>query len=244
MSAAVWYWRRDNHEHGPITWEKLQSLAVKGRIGPNDWVRRDGWNDWRLACEAQEDSGPPTTDEMPPPLPPPLPLHSAEGPAMVPAPTFAGIPAVLPAEPPPLAAPPIAQYAPIMSGGAPGLMPLMPPLPPLEPVGDEAPPLPQEIVRQGDVQQLRSALMNGPSDEPQAGPPFNYAAAGAMAAAVVGLIALPFETGLLALALGGWAIRNSDPANGRNLAVAAVAIGGVNVVFRVLVATVDLGLTL
>src|SRR5688572_1807465 len=75
MSEAVWYWREGPMQHGPITWEKLRSLAECGKISPSDWVMREGWPDWKLACEASDSGidpaiGPPPE---PPPLLPPLP---------------------------------------------------------------------------------------------------------------------------------------------------------------------------
>jgi hypothetical protein len=50
--------------------------------------------------------------------------------------------------------------------------------------------------------------------------------------------------GLLAVLLGGWCLYASTTpgSSSRSLAVTAVVIGCVNVVFRVLCATVDLGL--
>src|SRR5215207_5101029 len=86
MSEEVWYWREGSTQHGPITWEKLQSLAESGKIAPNDWVTREGWIEWKLACEASEISAEkaadPTLDvgaeaepgDPLPPLPPPVPL--------------------------------------------------------------------------------------------------------------------------------------------------------------------------
>ena len=47
MSDEVWYWREGSTQHGPITWEKLQSLAESGKIAPNDWVTRAGWIEWK-----------------------------------------------------------------------------------------------------------------------------------------------------------------------------------------------------
>jgi hypothetical protein len=58
---------------------------------------------------------------------------------------------------------------------------------------------------------------------------------------------LAFEMGLLAVALGGWCLYASSAtgnSNGKTLAVTAVAIGCFNVIFRILCATMDLGLTM
>jgi hypothetical protein len=253
MSAAVWFWRQGSEQGGPITWEKLQALAAKGKIGPNDWVLREGWNNWRLACEASdahaaeratlaENEVPP----LPPPLPLPEPIHMA---ATVPAPAYPGLPAALEVLPPSLAAAPGAMLAPTMpsdAGAPPPLLPLLPPLAPAAPITDDGQPLAsQDGVNAGHVQQLRSVLLNGTSDDDRPVERFDYAATAAMAAAAIGLVALPFETGLAAIALGGWCLKGpGDAPNGRTLAIAAVALGGVNVAFRVLVATVDLGLQL
>ena len=122
-------------------------------------------------------------------------------------------------------------------------------LPPLEPEETLADPGPAEAspdgVGAGDVQQLQRALRDGgireaPKEQ------WNYCAVGALAAAVVGLLVLAFEMGLVAVGLGGYclyAASVSGDNTGRTAALTAVGIGALNVLFRVLCATTDLGLT-
>jgi hypothetical protein len=242
-SPAVWYWREGETQHGPITWEKLQSLAECGKIASNDWVFREGWADWKLACEAK-DSG--VEPMPPPPEPPPLPILPQ---AVAPPPAVAAVPV-----PPASIAPVTFQPVPVaVSAALP--VPLPPlggaqmPLPPLAPqdsAGDIGPMPPSpDGVSEGDVNQLRRVLRDGP-DQAQPAGTFNFHAAAALAAALTGLMFLAFEMGLVAVGLGGWCLYASSvtgSSNGRNLALTAVGIGLLDVIFRILCATTDLGLT-
>ena len=254
MSEAVWYWREGATQHGPITWEKLRALAESGKISPSDWVMREGWPDWKLACEAKDSS----LEPMPPaPLPPPLPLPVAVQPQTATPPAAVAavpMPAPTPVQPAPIA-PVSFQPVPVAVSAAlplplPPTVGALAPLPPLAPeqtMGDIGPmPPAPDGVTEGDVNQLRRVLRDGPeSQQPQS--QFNFLAAGALAAALAGLMFLAFEMGLLALGLGGWCIYTSSVSgnsNGKGLAMTAVGIGLLNVIFRILCATTDLGLTL
>ena len=270
MSAAVWYWREGTTQHGPVTWEKLQSMAVSGKISPSDWVMREGWPDWKLACEAN-DSSVDMAAVGPPPEPPPLPLPPIAPPVMAqpqiaqpvmmsqaafaqpvtaapaPVPPPYGTPMAQPVaqlgvHPPPAVA--MVAVTAMDSAALPMTLPL-PPLAPQQTLVDLGPPPPSpDGVDQGDVQQLRRALR----DERTTGQParqWNVPAMLALAASVVGLLVLAFEMGLVALGLGGWCLYAASAtgnANGKPLALTAVVIGGINVAFRVLAATIDLGL--
>ena len=229
MSEAVWYWREGSTQHGPITWEKLRSLAECGKISPSDWVMREGWEDWKLACEAN-DSGvdaaavgrPPEPPPLLPPLPPPVhPVSSGPPPAATMMPVPEMVSAALP-------------------------MPL-PPLAPGQTLVDVGPPAPSpDGVSEGEVVELRRALRDGPDGQQAAGE-WNVLAMAALAASLLGLLALALEMGLVGLGLGGWCLYAASAGgnnNGKGLALAAVVIGAFNVAFRVLGATVDLGLTM
>src|SRR5688500_10457909 len=109
-AGAVWYWREGGEQRGPVTWEKLQSMAALGTVGPSHWGFRDGWPDWKLACEAKDPNaesgmglmGAPGLPVMPgvfPPLPqaglgfggpaipiPPVAFPSMTGPVIPPVP--------------------------------------------------------------------------------------------------------------------------------------------------------------
>lgn len=247
MSEAVWYWREGETQRGPVTWEKLQSMAASGQVAPNDWVFREGWTDWKLACEAKDSD----LEAMPaPPDPPPLPVPPQA--VLSPVTPVAG---PMPTAPPPIPMPPAETLAvaALMSNAAavplPPAVPLNLPLPPLAPqdtVGDLGPPPPSpDGVTDGDVNHLRRALRDGPEPE-QPDSQANFMAMGALAAALVGLMFLAFEMGLLAVGLGGWCLYAASAtgnSNGKSLAITAMAIGFVNVIFRILCATVDIGLT-
>jgi hypothetical protein len=239
-------------QHGPITWEKLRSLAECGKISPSDWVMREGWPDWKLACEAN-DSGidptlgpPPEPPPLLPPLPPPNhPVSSGPPPAAIMMPSF-----VAPVGPPPVHAHgPVAMMpVPVMESAT---LPMpMPPLPSLArdqtavDLGAASPFA--GPVSEGDGEQLRRVLSDGPQREEPASD-WNLAATAALAASITGLLFLALEMGLVGLGLGGWCLYAgsvSGNRNGRSLAVTAMAIGGFNVAFRILCATVDLGLTM
>jgi GYF domain 2 len=247
MSSAVWYWREGETQRGPVTWEKLQSMAVSGQVAPNDWIFREGWTDWKLACEAKDWD----LQAIPaPPDPPPLPVL----PQAVLAPVAPLVPTMQAA--PPLPLPPAEMLAApaLMSNAAavplPPAAPVNLPLPPLAPqdtVGDFGPPPPSaDGVTDGDVNHLRRVLRDGPEPE-QPVSEANFLAIGALAAALVGLMFLALEMGLVAVALGGWCLYASSTtgnSNGKSLAIGAVAIGFFNVIFRILCATVDMGLTM
>ena len=244
MSDAVWYWREGNEQHGPVTWEKLQSLAESGKVSPSDWVMREGWPDWKLACEAN-DSSIDMAAVGPPPEPPPLPLPPVQPPLAA-----AGAVAAAPASAAALVAPslqPVAPVAvvPVMVSAA---LPLpLPPLAPQQTLIDPEPRTASADAVGGDVVDLRRVLRDdGTREQPERPGQWNVPAIAALAASLMGLLFLAFEMGLIGLGLGGWCLytasANGNP-NGRNLALSAVIIGGVNVAFRVLCATVDLGLT-
>lgn len=260
MSAALWYWREGPTQHGPITWEKLQSLASAGKIAPSDWVMREGWNDWKLACEANDPTGkvePVGPLPAPPLLPLPMPnfaeppRQDAAAPIMLrEALPVAPAPLMGPADPAPLAIGAQAPYEPagMKSVQQQLLATMLLPLPPLAPeqtVGDIGPPPPSpDGVSEGDVVQLRQASRDGQAEDRPARE-FNAAAITALAASTMGLLFLAFEMGLVGVGLGGWclcAASATGRSNGKGLALAAVVIGAVNVVFRVTCATMDLGL--
>jgi hypothetical protein len=257
MSSEVWYWREGETQRGPITWEKLQAMAVSGKIAADDWVFREGWTDWKLACEAKDSS----LDSVPPPPdPPPLPiLAQAQIPAPPPMPPMAqayASPAPTPGVPTFVPIAPVATVPIPMAVSAAIPMPLpasahmnlpLPPLAPEDTVGDIGPMPPSpDGVSDGDVRHLRRVLRDGPDTE-QPESPWNVPAIIALTASIVGLMFLAFEMGLLAVVLGGWCLYASSTtgnSNGKTLAVTAVAIGCLNVIFRILCATMDLGLTM
>jgi hypothetical protein len=256
MSEAVWYWREGPMQHGPITWEKLRSLAECGKISPSDWVMREGWPDWKLACEAADSGidpaiGPPPE---PPPLLPPLPPPNHPVSSSPPAAPVVFVPA-MGAPPPGMhggGQPPFHAQAPMnlmpMSAMGSAALP-MPPMPmqAAQPFVHVGPGGPADAVSEGDVHQLRRVLSEGPEREQQPTSEWNLTATLALGASITGLLFLALEMGLLGLGLGGWCLytgATSGTSNGKSLAFTAIAIGGFNVVFRILCATVDMGLTM
>jgi hypothetical protein len=240
MSDAVWYWRQGEEQHGPITWEKLRSMAECGKIAPNDWVMRQGWPDWKLACEANDSGVDPTIG--PPPEPPPLlpPLPPATHPITNTAPP--------PMHPSFQVQAPVAMM-PVSAMGSAALPIPMPmasmPLPSLAPdqTMDVGPTTSDDPSDRG-ADRLRRVLRDGP-DREEPGSEWNLAAVAALGASLTGLLVLAFEMGLLGVGLGGYCLYAASAGgnnNGKTLALTAVAIGGINVAFRVLCATVDLGL--
>jgi hypothetical protein len=239
MSEAVWYWWEGTTQHGPITWEKLQSLAESGKISPSDWVMREGWADRKLACEAN-DSSVNMAEVGRPPEPPPLPLPAL--PQAVPPPLGAGAPPVAMLD----VAMPVTM-APVTEVGSAALPMPLPPLAPEQTLVDPSAGPSPEGAADGDVLELRRALRDERQPPEQPGTQWNLPAVLALAASVTGLMFLAFEMGLVGLGLGGWCLYASSATGnntGKSLALTAVIIGAFNVAFRVLCATVDLGLVM
>jgi len=237
MSEAVWYWWEGTTQHGPITWEKLQSLAESGKISPSDWVMREGWPDRKLACEANDSSvnmaevGRPPE---PPPLPlPPLPQAAPPGAGLSPVPMMnVAMPVTM---------------APVTEVGSAALPIPLPPLAPEQTLVDPTAAPSSEEAADGKVLELRRALRDERQPPEQSGAQWNLPAVLALAASVTGLMFLAFEMGVVGLGLGGWCLYVSSTTGnntGKNLALTAVIIGAFNVGFRVLCATVDLGLVM
>ena len=245
MSEAVWYWREGSSEQqGPVTWEKLQAMAVSGKISPSDWVMREGWADWKLACEANDSSIDAAAVGRPPdplPLPlPPLPQQIPSAPAvpslpmqaaMAPAGAGLGMPIVM---------------APVSELGSAALPLPLPPLAPQQTLVDIGPPTAgPDGVNPGEVLQLRRVLRDDPLPPEDGSPQWNLPAVAALVASCAGLMFLAFEMGLIGAGLGVWCLYASSGggnSSGKKLAMTAVLIGAADVVFRVLCATVDLGL--
>ena len=51
---ALWYYAKEDQQHGPISDQEIQSLISSGKVGPADEVWRDGMDDWRPAGEVPE----------------------------------------------------------------------------------------------------------------------------------------------------------------------------------------------
>jgi hypothetical protein len=283
--SAVWYWRHGGEQHGPITWQKLQAMAAKGRISPSDWVMREGWADWKLACEVNEEvaaaepalslsmggeasaspaaGAPVRLPEPPPPVaelaaslppPPPLPINMSVPLGVATAPVVP-VAAPVPVPPPPAVVVPVAMVAApaAVLAVAPLPPPVLPPLAPDETVEANAGTDPAHEpdaagVTTSQVNDLRRALTELPEDRRPISPSSrpSLIEIGALAAAVVGLLVLPFEMGIVALGLGVWCLMHATEAQpaglGRTFAVGAVVIGGINLVFAVAGSFVDLGL--
>lgn len=161
-------------------------------------------------------------------------LPVANQPAVAELPPFlppVGVSAAGPVMPPSLAQP---TALPILS---------LPPLPPLP--NSQAEPLEPQAVgssSQSELVELRKVLRG---DDPAAqwnGRRFNLEAIGAAAAASVGLVVLPFEMGLVSLALGAWCLRGKS-SGGAGLAMTALIVGGLDVAFQLASVTFDFSLS-
>ncbi len=49
MAESIWYYARDDREHGPVTSAYLAELARAGQLQPDDLIWREGMEDWRPA---------------------------------------------------------------------------------------------------------------------------------------------------------------------------------------------------
>ncbi len=68
-----WYYRKDEQEQGPMSFERLKELVQNGQIGAADSVRPEGVDEWQKASEVEGLLDPPSDSESnePPPIPPP-----------------------------------------------------------------------------------------------------------------------------------------------------------------------------
>jgi len=49
VADIQWYYARDDEQHGPISSAELRQLASTGTIGPDDYVWREGMEEWAPA---------------------------------------------------------------------------------------------------------------------------------------------------------------------------------------------------
>lgn len=49
MPDLQWYYAHDEQQHGPVSSAELKQLATSGRIGPDDFVWREGMDEWAPA---------------------------------------------------------------------------------------------------------------------------------------------------------------------------------------------------
>lgn len=94
MSDAVWYYAHGDEEKGPVTAAQLKSLAMAGKLAPQDLVWKEGMPDWTPAQEVKglfpkdaPAAAPATTQAVTPPHTP-APASYAPSPASAPAPMF------------------------------------------------------------------------------------------------------------------------------------------------------------
>ncbi len=45
----MWHYSRDGQTEGPVSEEVLLALVKQGLVGPNTYIYRDGWTDWKTA---------------------------------------------------------------------------------------------------------------------------------------------------------------------------------------------------
>lgn len=50
----MWYFNRNLKPQGPFTFEQLKRKIVRGEVGPQEFVCKDGFKDWLPACEWAE----------------------------------------------------------------------------------------------------------------------------------------------------------------------------------------------
>jgi hypothetical protein len=241
-NSAEWFWRRAKSEGGPITWDKLQSLASAGKLGPRDFVRRRDWSDWKLACqvseqdEAQHDAPPSEHDDR---------MDAAHGDGGTSA--LPGLPPLpgKPGESSSIGLSPVVNA----STGTSLMLTMSTPVPPSLPtMSDEADSHP---VRSSPAHRAggRAAREDAPpppplptyrgafpfrAEEPRAAAEpegNNSLAAGALVASLAGLVFLALPMGAVALGLAGWSLMsvNSSGKGGKVLALAGLALGAVDV---------------
>ena len=110
MTGTMWFWRHDDQQGGPVTWDGLMALARAGKLRSSDPVLRQGTDQWVRADQARVE-GPPglpaaapapmgqppfvppgAVPQAPPAYQPPQYHASAMPPGALPPPGFAGAP--------------------------------------------------------------------------------------------------------------------------------------------------------
>ena len=232
-NSAEWYWRRAKSEGGPITWERLQSLAAAGKLGPRDFVRRRDWTDWKLACQVSEQ------DEAHQDAP------SEHGDGVDAADGEDGTAPALGLSPVVNSSSPASSIMLTMASAGP------PPLPTMSAEDDSQPVLSSHPRRakapnKGDRHKEADTQSPPPplptyqgafpfrAEEPRAAAEpegSNSLAAGALVASLAGLVFLALPMGAIALCLAGWSLMsvNSTGKGGKGLALAGLALGAVDV---------------
>lgn len=66
--ASRWYWMHAGRRGGPVTWDELQDLARQGKLRADDWVWREGTEQWQRAGGARADGVPPAAVVPPAPV--------------------------------------------------------------------------------------------------------------------------------------------------------------------------------
>ncbi len=68
VKKYIWYYRKDNSEHGPYTYEDIVEMVREGVIGPEDYVLKFGNRKFIKVSEMQglsEIQGPPEMQKLP-----------------------------------------------------------------------------------------------------------------------------------------------------------------------------------
>jgi hypothetical protein len=80
--ADQWYYTKDNQRHGPVTLEQLKRLAQIGELKPNEWVWKEGMQQWVAAGQAKWLFPPPPPASAEPAQRQPAPNRSASTPTL------------------------------------------------------------------------------------------------------------------------------------------------------------------
>jgi hypothetical protein len=73
MSDPIWYYAKDEQQHGPVTPAQLKSLSNSGKLLPTDLVWKEGMGDWAPASDVKG-----LFTFVPVPPPPPADLAAGE----------------------------------------------------------------------------------------------------------------------------------------------------------------------
>ena len=73
MVEFQWYYSRGDQQRGPVSATELRHLATAGELSPDDFVWREGMDEWAVATKVKG-----LFPDSPPPAPPTTPSHPAE----------------------------------------------------------------------------------------------------------------------------------------------------------------------
>jgi hypothetical protein len=220
MTGAMWFWRHDGQQGGPVTWDGLMALARAGNLRSSDPVLRQGTDQWVRADQARAEAAPGV-----PQAPAAAPGY---GPPGYGAPAYAAAGYAAPAN----GAPAYGTPAPMMQSGAPTPPPSVYAGPTSGALAAMGPPRFMQMPS-ADNGFDGNGYGAGPGYAQGSGQSFQGAAVTSFILSLVGLFIFGWACGLGAIGTGLKALngmKGSGNTSGRGWAIAGIVIGALDIV--------------